>query len=182
MFDYQANIVFLFSRKPALQLYLKAGHKIGKPVPLFEKIEQSRLDELKKQYGGVQEETKPTAAQNAGVQSAGDVEKLITEQGNKVRALKAAKAEKSIVQAEVKILLDLKKKLEDLQKGLQGGSKPASGQNEGVQSIADVEKSITEQGNKVRALKAAKAEKSIVQAEVKILLDLKKKLENLQSK
>lgn len=151
-------------------------------MPLFEKIEQSRLDELKKQYGGVQEETKLASEQNGSVQNVQDVEKSIAEQGNKVRALKAAKAEKSIVQAEVKILLDLKKKLEDLQKKLQGGSKPATKQTEGDQSVENVEKAITEQGNKVRALKAAKAEKSIVQAEVKILLDLKKKLENLQSK
>ena len=41
---------------------------------------------------------------------------------------------------------------------------------------ADLEQKISEQGLKVRELKTNKAEKSLVDAEVAVLLDLKKKL------
>ena len=74
-------------------------------------------------YAGKQSERKskekspaapaPTAAPvtPAGGESAGDLEKKITEQGAKVRELKTNKAEKSLVDAEVAVLLDLKKQL-----------------------------------------------------------------------
>merc|ERR1712032_1113222 len=42
--------------------------------------------------------------------------------------------------------------------------------------IADLEAQVAAQGNKVREVKAAKAEKSLVDAEVKLLLELKQKL------
>lgn len=42
-------------RKPEIVLLLPAGHKIGKPVPLFNKIEPALVEELKAKYGGVQE-------------------------------------------------------------------------------------------------------------------------------
>ena len=48
---------------------------------------------------------------SGGGESAGDLEKKISEQGAKVRELKTNKAEKSVVEAEVAVLLDLKKKL-----------------------------------------------------------------------
>ncbi|XP_055307877.1 methionine--tRNA ligase, cytoplasmic [Sitodiplosis mosellana] len=102
--------------KPALQQHLKAGHKIGKPVPLFEKIEQSRLEELKRRYGGSQEESQHTSEKNANIQTIEDMKKLVAVQGSKLRELKASKAEKNVVQEEVKILLDLKEKLENLRK------------------------------------------------------------------
>lgn len=100
--------------KPALQLYMKEGHKIGKPAPLFDKIEQSRLDELKKRYGG-QAKAKQTSVQNINFQSIEDAEMAVAVQGNKVRSMKASKAEKSVVQDEVRVLLDLKKVLANLQ-------------------------------------------------------------------
>lgn len=108
--------LFFVARKPALQLYLKPGHKIGKPVPLFEKIEQSRLEELKKRYGGSQENSKQNTEQNLNIQSIEDAEKAVAAQGQKVRELKASKSEKVVIQKEVKTLLDLKKVLENLQK------------------------------------------------------------------
>jgi len=37
---------------PQMSLLLQPGHKIGEPSPLFAKIEQSVIDELKKKYGG----------------------------------------------------------------------------------------------------------------------------------
>merc|ERR1711971_1355268 len=42
--------------------------------------------------------------------------------------------------------------------------------------IAELEAQVAAQGNKVREVKGAKAEKSLVDAEVKLLLELKQKL------
>ena len=54
----------------------------------------------------------PAAAPaSSGGESAGELEKKISEQGAKVRELKTNKAEKSLVDAEVAVLLDLKKQL-----------------------------------------------------------------------
>lgn len=84
-------------------------------MPLFEKIEQTRLEEFKKKYGGSQEDPKHTSEQNSNIQSIEDAEKAVAVQGQKVRELKAAKAEKVVIQKEVNTLLDLKKTLENLQ-------------------------------------------------------------------
>ena len=58
-------------------------------------------------------EKSPAAATtvSAGGESAADLERKISKQGVKVRELKTNKAEKSLVDAEVTFLLDLKKKL-----------------------------------------------------------------------
>ena len=78
---------------------------------------------MQAKYAGKQSERKskekspatpaPTAAPvtSAGGESAGELEKKISEQGAKVRELKTNKAEKSLVDAEVAVLLDLKKQL-----------------------------------------------------------------------
>lgn len=173
-------------RKPALQLYLKPGHKIGKPAPLFIKIEQSRLDELKKRYGGATQDNATNS--NVSAQSIDEAEKAVTAQGDKVRSLKAAKADKSIVQEQVKILLDLKKVVENLKNKATAAAEAitkktpthSSGANVSSQTIEDAEKAVATQGDKVRKLKAAKADKPIIQEQVKILLDLKKKVEDLR--
>lgn len=108
-----------------MRLNLVAGHKIGKPAPLFTKIEQQRLDELKKKYGGVQdapETEKPKVAESKPPVAAVNVipgdkskaikelEQKITEQGEKVRILKAG-GDKTVWQPEVAILLALKNEL-----------------------------------------------------------------------
>ncbi|KAH3768154.1 hypothetical protein DPMN_169366 [Dreissena polymorpha] len=109
---------------------------------------------------------------------------------NKVRDLKAKKAEKGVIDAEVKILLDLKKQLADAQvpsalTETGGGKKKGVKQdvkvtaNNVTSSPAEVErlnKLVTEQGNKVRELMTAKAEKALVDTEVSKLLDLKRQL------
>uniref|UniRef100_A0A7N8Y2T4 Methionine--tRNA ligase, cytoplasmic n=1 Tax=Mastacembelus armatus TaxID=205130 RepID=A0A7N8Y2T4_9TELE len=64
---------------------LKAGHRIGTVSPLFQKLEVDQIEALKKRFGG--------------------------QQGDKVRELKAQKAEKAVITAEVAKLLDLKKQL-----------------------------------------------------------------------
>lgn len=161
-----------------LQTYLGPGHKIGKPQPLFTKIEQAQLDELKKKYGGVQgdsqkaENKAPTA-----FKSLQEIEAAVAEQGNKVRALKAAKAEKVVVTEQVNILLALKKQLEEFKLA---PPQPVSSVAPSVKTIQEAEAAVTEQGNKVRALKAAKTEKAVVTEQVNVLLALKKQLEDLK--
>ncbi len=39
---------------PEFVCRLPAGHRIGKPAPLFQKIEQTQIDELKKRFAGAQ--------------------------------------------------------------------------------------------------------------------------------
>lgn len=42
-----------------LSVMLPAGHAIGKPSPLFTKIEEKQVEELRKKYAGRQEQTPP---------------------------------------------------------------------------------------------------------------------------
>lgn len=163
-----------------MQLYLQPGHKIGKPAPLFTKIEQDRLNELKKRYGGAAQENATSTPANTP-QSVADAEAAVAKQGDKVRSLKAAKAEKDIVQQEVKVLLALKSELEKL-KSKQNASNPsvnaAAVQSESrvdTTKCAELEKAIAQQGDKVRDLKKS-AEKSVWQPEVEKLLALKREL------
>ena len=99
----------------------------------------------------------------------------ITVQGDKIRKFKSEKADKSIIDSEVKTLLALKTDFklltgEDWQPGL----KPSQPNSESVKSLEDeLNSKITEQGDKVRKLKSSKAAKDAVDAEVKILLSLK---------
>lgn len=102
--------------KPQWSLLLPAGHKIGQPSPLFAKIEPALADELKKRYGGVQDDKKkPAVVSNKLFDTVAECEKAIAEQGEKVRKLKAGGAEKALVAPEVTILLELKKQLAALQ-------------------------------------------------------------------
>lgn len=173
-----------FYRKPVLQLYLQPGHKIGKPAPLFAKIEQARLDELKKKYGGNQQTDTSNNAKKpetpSVLTSAKDAEAAIAAQGEKVRALKASGGEKAIVSAEVNTLLTLKKQLAALQstslpsEAVQVNGVPTA--NDLTSIIAAIAAQIEAQGEKVRKLKAAASEKSVWQPEVDKLLELKKAL------
>ncbi|XP_014475977.1 PREDICTED: methionine--tRNA ligase, cytoplasmic isoform X2 [Dinoponera quadriceps] len=93
---------------------LPTWHKIGKPSPLFTKIEEQQVEMLRKKYAGQQEINGRTAATNvASDESVDSLETAIMVQGNLVRELKA-KHEKSVWQPQVEILLSLKKKLADL--------------------------------------------------------------------
>lgn len=88
--------------------FLPEGHQIGKPEPLFKKIEPSQIQQLKEKFGdrqnvAVNESAKPVDKEH--------LKKLIDEQGDIVRQLKAAKADKPKVDAEVALLLTLKRQL-----------------------------------------------------------------------
>ncbi|CAG0917660.1 unnamed protein product [Notodromas monacha] len=179
------------------------GHKIGKPVPLFQKIEAAQIEEFRQRFagtpapaGGSGDSKAAKQPNSAGKPSSDTVQELteaVAKQGNVVRDLKAKKSEKSLIDAEVKKLLDLKKQLADAQ----NTSPPAtSSSSKNSPDRSDVGKgsektperktdpvavnllseAVTKQGNVVRDLKASKADKTLIDAEVKKLLDLKKQL------
>lgn len=146
-----------------MSLLLKSGHKINKPTPLFTKIEQSRVDELKKKYGGSQDQrlARETKVEKSKFFSTiEEAEKAVADQGEKVRKLKSSGVEKSIWQPEVNILLELKKQLEGLR--TQTGEKklssttstPAPAQSSNTPSVASpddikkLEADIVEQVNR----------------------------------
>ncbi|XP_068621772.1 methionine--tRNA ligase, cytoplasmic [Battus philenor] len=159
---------------PTLVQYLPAGHIIGKPEPLFAKIEQDVLDKLRAKYAGTQSDR---AKQNGDVKSISpkatvtDLEAAVAAQGDKVRKLKASTKDKTVWQPEVNKLLDLKKQLEAAK------SAPAACNND----VASLEQEVAVQGDKVRKLKASTKDKSVWQPEVEKLLQLKKQLAAAQS-
>ncbi|XP_041519663.1 methionine--tRNA ligase, cytoplasmic isoform X1 [Microtus oregoni] len=103
---------------------LPAGHRIGTVSPLFQKLENDQIENLRQRFGGGQLEESseikakapPKSAVAEAVPTAGpqQIQMLmdeVTKQGNIVRELKAQKADKNQVAAEVTKLLDLKKQL-----------------------------------------------------------------------
>lgn len=179
-------------KNPSLIQYLAPGHVIGKPEPLFSKLEPEVLEQLKAKYAGTQSdraksgETKATAS--AGV---AELEAAIAAQGDKVRQLKSTTKDKAVWQPEVDKLLALKKQLAAAQTqnttntntqraqstptGVTGVSRVSGG------DVASLEKAVAEQGEKVRKLKASTKDKSVWQPEVNILLSLKKQLEGAKA-
>ncbi|XP_075810189.1 methionine--tRNA ligase, cytoplasmic isoform X2 [Microtus pennsylvanicus] len=95
---------------------LPAGHRIGTVSPLFQKLENDQIENLRQRFGGGQAKAPPKSAAAEAVPTAGpqQIQMLmdeVTKQGNIVRELKAQKADKNQVAAEVTKLLDLKKQL-----------------------------------------------------------------------
>ncbi|XP_004647061.1 methionine--tRNA ligase, cytoplasmic isoform X1 [Octodon degus] len=95
---------------------LPAGHQIGTVSPLFQKLENDQIENLKQRFGGGQAKISPSLAvvetvTTAGPQQIQTLMEEVTKQGNIVRELKAQKADKNQVAAEVAQLLDLKKQL-----------------------------------------------------------------------
>ncbi|KAJ1523501.1 hypothetical protein ONE63_001353 [Megalurothrips usitatus] len=105
----------------------------------------------------------------------------IAAQGDKVRTLKSAKAEKSAVDSEVKVLLALKAEFKSATgQDWKPDLKPTNPSPAPSATAAggDLNARITEQGEKVRKLKAEKAAKAVIDAEVKVLLSLKADFKN----
>uniref|UniRef100_A0A8D8FWU0 Methionine--tRNA ligase, cytoplasmic n=1 Tax=Culex pipiens TaxID=7175 RepID=A0A8D8FWU0_CULPI len=177
--------------KPQMRILIPSGHKIAKPVVLFNKIEQTKIDELKKKYGGVQQ---PAATEQKAVGKGGnklfnslaEAQKAVDEQAAKVRKVKSTGADKSVWQPEVNILLELKKQLQTLSQPRTSGSlSTLSGSDATAPPKSDpiavktLEAEIAAQGEKVRTLKGSGAEKAVWQPEVAVLLGLKEKLAKL---
>ncbi|XP_063700982.1 methionine--tRNA ligase, cytoplasmic [Culicoides brevitarsis] len=173
--------------KSQMSMLLKEGHKIGKPTPLFTKIEQTTIDELKKKYAGVQQGTgapaKKETTSNKLFDTVEECERAVADQGEKVRKLKGSGVEKAVWQPEVTILLELKKQLENLKLKLGPGSAPKAAAAPAAatpspNAVKELEDKITKQGEKVRLLKGS-SDKSVWQPEVEVLLGLKKQLAEL---
>ncbi|XP_041970133.1 bifunctional glutamate/proline--tRNA ligase [Aricia agestis] len=155
------------------------------------KAEKAKVDEavkvlleLKNKYkAATGQDWKPGAAPAAPAakkESANSAEGLnqeITKQGDLVRSLKAAKAEKAKIDEAVKTLLDLKAKYKaETGQDWKPGATPAAPAAKKETGNADsLNQEITKQGDLVRSLKSAKAEKAKVDEAVKILLELKAK-------
>ncbi|CAD0203763.1 unnamed protein product [Chrysodeixis includens] len=160
------------------------------------KAEKAKVDEavkalldLKAKYkAATGQDWKPGAAPVASQApkpapaASGDASSLnqeITKQGDLVRSLKSAKAEKAKVDEAVKALLDLKAKYKAATgQDWKPGASPApsaqqQSQTDDNKQVALLLTQITAQGEKVRRLKGEKAEKSVVDVEVKNLLNLK---------
>lgn len=98
-----------------MTLYLLAKHKISKPSPIFTKIEQSDIDRFKAKYGGSQTEKKSSTEQKPA-RTVEEIKTDVIRQANKVRELKSKKIEKSALQPEISLLLELKKELAQKEK------------------------------------------------------------------
>lgn len=150
------------------------GQKAAKPQ-IDEAVKT--LLTLKTEYKAVTntEWKPPTVVPATKAADGAEISAKIVVQGDKVRDLKAKKAEKSVVDAEVKLLLQLKADYKAAtgqdwkpEAAPKSPSKPLT-----VVDDAEILKKIAAQGDKIRDLKAKKAEKAIIDDEVKILLQLK---------
>lgn len=168
-----SNLIY---SKPIATLLLPPGHKIGKPAPLFAKLEQAFIDELKGKYGGSQE-VKPAESQETNV---AELEAAVQAQGEKLRHLKTTTKDKAVLQPEITKLLDLKKQLEAAQKAAPAPVPVANAVHPGSKTVADLEKAVQVQGEKLRQLKSTTKDKVVLQPEISLLLDLKKQLEAAQ--
>lgn len=105
------KLPILTPNNPEIIQFLQAGHKMNEPSPLFARIEQARVDELKQLFAGKQSE-------NGKVRNVDEAD--IAQQADKVRKLKASGVGKEVWQPEVNILLDLKRKFEAARKHSNG--------------------------------------------------------------
>ncbi|CAL7944853.1 unnamed protein product [Xylocopa violacea] len=162
---------------------LPPEHKIGKPSPLFKKIEDKDVEALRKKYSGKQE-----SANDGEHRDVKSLDSAIAELDNKVKELKAKHDKSGWQSSQIQIFTDLKKKLSDLINEKDKSSESKSKKPEVVfvpeqngdvsMDAASLESAIAKQGNLVRELKA-KAEKTVWQPEVEKLLKLKKQLADL---
>uniref|UniRef100_A0A6B2E7J0 Bifunctional glutamate/proline--tRNA ligase n=1 Tax=Phlebotomus kandelakii TaxID=1109342 RepID=A0A6B2E7J0_9DIPT len=123
-----------------------------------------------------QESSKETASVSNATLNVSELVGKITDQGKKVRELKASKAQKADVEAAVKILLNLKAdyKTATGQEWKPGAAVPIATPTETEQlSVAELNEKIIQQGDSVRSLKANKAKKADIEGAVQLLLSLK---------
>jgi hypothetical protein len=80
------------------------------PSPLFRKIENKEITELQAKFAGKTRSNSSSLAASISLEgkTEGELALLITAQGDKIRSLKASKAEKALITQEVQVLKDLK--------------------------------------------------------------------------
>ncbi|XP_068987174.1 bifunctional glutamate/proline--tRNA ligase [Bombus flavifrons] len=179
----------ILTESHAVRLYneiQKQGDKVRQLKSL--KAEKSVIDEevkkllaLKSDYKSVTgQDWKPstiptTDITNKDENSAVKISESIQKQGDKVRQLKSSKAEKGVIDEEVKRLLALKSDYKSVtgQDWKPSTIRTTDVTNKDKHSVDKISESIQKQGDKVRQLKSSKAEKSVIDEEVKKLLALK---------
>ncbi|KAM3962485.1 glutamyl-prolyl-tRNA synthetase [Aphomia sociella] len=145
----------------------------GSPLILFH-IPDGHTKEMPGQPKPVQ--TTQVKQSTAGAPDASLLNEQISKQGDLVRSLKAAKAEKAKVDEAVKSLLDLKAKYKaSTGQDWKPGAAPAPVKTPAAGDALSLNQAITKQGDLVRSLKSAKSEKAKIDEAVKALLDLKAK-------
>ncbi|KAK3927898.1 Methionine--tRNA ligase, cytoplasmic [Frankliniella fusca] len=163
-------------------MLLPAGHRIGKPSPLFTKIEPTMAEEMKKRFAGKQKSPPPQSTGKkagavgsvASTENVVQLEAAVEKQANLVREMKSSGKPKTEWQPEVATLLKLKADLAAAQKAAQDQTQPttatAAGSSETVQVL---QAAVDKQANLVREMKGAKKPKSEWEPHVAILLQMK---------
>ncbi|XP_063238111.1 methionine--tRNA ligase, cytoplasmic isoform X2 [Bacillus rossius redtenbacheri] len=172
---------------PEVAALLPPGHVIGKPSPLFTKIEMEQVEQLKQRFSG-QQKSSPAAGNGAptipgATEAIAKLEAAVAQQADLVRKLKSSAAPKSEWQPQVDVLLDLKKQLEtakSVSKSKSGAAKPAV-VTKAVNGVEELEAEVSKQADLVRKMKSSGVPKSEWQPYVNVLLDLKKKLAAAQN-
>ncbi|CAH0391735.1 unnamed protein product [Bemisia tabaci] len=162
---------------PVVLMYIPDGHSkpmatsgIQKPDPATNKAKETQSKSAKN-----------SSSKKDSTSAPEKILELIQEQGDKIRKLKGDKADKTVITAEVQVLLGLK---EDFKKAtglewkpgitLEPASCPAkTSTTSDAGAPEEILEKIQVQGDKIRILKADKADKAAITAEVQILLGLK---------
>ncbi|CAH2002237.1 unnamed protein product [Acanthoscelides obtectus] len=159
--------------QPVILFYIPDGHTKENPLTIVNTTTTKTAETNKKVEAKPQGETEESLLAK------------IAAQGEKVRDLKAKKADKATIDVEVKMLLSLKAEFKTLTgKEWKPGAAPSAPPTQSAPGGNENEllAKIAAQGDKVRDLKAKKADKSAVDAEVKALLTLKADFKALTGK
>ena len=161
------NIIQQESRIKELQL------KINQEMQQLSNLKTKYKNKTGNEWTGIKNQniTKDILTESHAVRLYNEIQK----QGDKVRQLKSSKAEKSVIDEEVKKLLALKSDYKSVTgQDWKPSTIPTTDVTNKEENSADkISESIQKQGDKVRQLKSSKAEKSVIDQEIKILLDLK---------
>nr|XP_022332735.1 bifunctional glutamate/proline--tRNA ligase-like [Crassostrea virginica] len=168
---------------PCVLLNIPDGHTKEMPTSGSKHKEAGSSKEKSQSKKGKAAEKSPPETPAPGVDLV-DLDKRIRSQGERVRDLKAKKAPKEQVDAEVKILLALKA---EYKSGSGSDWKPdtkpvhplSCAPPADVMNAQDLNDKITKQGNLVRDLKGKKAPKGEIDEAVKVLLVLKAEYKNV---
>ncbi|XP_068086803.1 bifunctional glutamate/proline--tRNA ligase [Anabrus simplex] len=186
--EYKPASVHTGRESPLILFYVPDGHAKQVPTSGLNKKTTEVTSTAKNQAKAAAKKAAspappaPKASSSPG--SRNDLLDKIAAQGDKVRTLKTNKAEKSVIDAEVKVLIALKAEF----KSVTGQDWKPGMVSQSVESPADstpptppnsplgrndLLAKIAEQGDKIRALKAGKSPKSEIDPLVKVLLSLK---------
>nr|XP_033196973.1 bifunctional glutamate/proline--tRNA ligase isoform X2 [Bombus vancouverensis nearcticus] len=161
------NIIQQESRIKKLQL------KINQEMQQLLNLKTEYKNKTGNEWTGVKNQniTKDILTESHAVRLYNEIQK----QGDKVRQLKSSKAEKGVIDEEVKKLLALKSDYKSVTgQDWKPSTIPTIDITNKEENSADkISESIQKQGDNVRQLKSSKAEKSVIDQEIKILLDLK---------